>query len=73
MAESLLYKDEKDLIYEAIISKRNDSDNIQISFWADCGKFGTDEPLAEYNLTPKRLLEILNDRKDITDEEFELK
>ena len=32
---------------------------ISLEFSADCGKFGTDEALAGYTLTPERLLEIL--------------
>lgn len=67
---SLLYKDQKNLIYEATIKQRKDTDNITIEFHSDCGKFGTHESLAGYSLTPKRLLEILHDREDIKDKEL---
>lgn len=67
---SLLYKDHKDIIYEAHIKDRKVTDNIKLSFYNDGGKFGTHEMLAVYNLTPKRLLEILSDREDITESEF---
>ena len=43
---------------------------IVIDFWADCGKFGTDEMLDGYVLTPERLLQILQDRDDYTDDEL---
>jgi len=43
---------------------------IQIYFTSDCGKFGTDEMLDGYVLTPERLLQILQDRDDYTDNEL---
>ena len=43
---------------------------IQIDFTSDCGKFGTDEMLAGFVLTPERLLQILNEREDISDDEL---
>jgi hypothetical protein len=43
---------------------------IQIDFTSDCGKFGTDEMLDGYVLTPERLLQILQDRDDYTDDEL---
>ena len=35
---------------------------ICLLFSADCGKFGADETLDSYKLTPKRLLEILQNK-----------
>jgi hypothetical protein len=43
---------------------------IQIDFYSDCGKFGTDEAIAGYLLKPERLLQILKEREDITDDEL---
>lgn len=45
-------------------------EKISIEFFSDCGKHGTDEMLAGYILTPKRLLQILNEREDISDDEL---
>jgi hypothetical protein len=64
---SLLYKDRKDVITSVDIKEKDGK--IILDFSADCGKFGTDEMLDGYTLTPKRLLEILQSREDITDEE----
>jgi len=64
---SLLYKDSKDVTIEVCIALIEGK--IVLDFSSDCGKFGTDEMLDGYTLTPKRLLEILQDREDITDEE----
>ena len=64
---SLLYKDPKDVITSVRITKK-DKD---IGFWftADCGKHGTEEGLDEFTLTPERLLQILQEREDLTDDE----
>lgn len=46
---------------------------IILEFSSDCGKFGTDEPLAGYKFTPKRLLEIIqsfDDYNELKDEEY---
>jgi hypothetical protein len=65
---SLLYKSKEEQTTEVSIAITGKE--IFFDFYSDCGKFGTDEPLAGYKLTPKRLLEILQEREDITDEEF---
>jgi len=64
---SLLYKprEEQTTSVNVVQSK----DKISFSFSSDCGKFGTDEMLDSYTFTAKRLLQILQDREDITDEE----
>ena len=54
---SLLYKDKKDITHKVIV--KQDDGRINMLFEANCGKFGTDETLDEYNLTIKELLEIL--------------
>ena len=64
---SLLYKDSKDVTIGVCIALIEGK--IVLDFSSDCGKFGTDEMLDGYTLTPKRLLEILQEREDITDEE----
>jgi len=64
---SLLYKDSKDVTIEVCIALIEGK--IVLDFSSDCGKFGTDEMLDGYTLTPERLLEILQEREDITDEE----
>jgi len=65
---SLLYKDPKEVKTTCEIKQQDGK--IVIDFWADCGKFGTDEMLDGYILTPKRLLQILQDRDDYTDDEL---
>lgn len=66
----LLYKDIQELIYEASIKERKDTEDIEIDFYNDGGKFGAHEMLASFKLTPLRLLEILQDREDITEAEL---
>lgn len=65
---SLLYKPKEEQTIECDIKQENNK--IIIDFSSDCGKFGTDEMLAGYILTPDRLLRILNEREDITDDEL---
>jgi len=43
---------------------------MSVDFYRDCGKFGTEEALASFTLTADRLLQILQEREDITDEEL---
>ncbi len=66
---SLLYKpkEEQTLSCDIKIDKKG---KIIIDFSSDCGKFGTDEMLAGWVLTPERLLQILDEREDITDDEI---
>jgi hypothetical protein len=42
---------------------------VVIDFYSDCGKFGTEEALSSFVLTSERLLQILQEREDITDKE----
>ena len=65
---SLLYKDPKDV--KTTCKIKQEDGKIQIDFTSDCGKFGTDEMLDGYVLTPERLLQILQDRHDYTDDEL---
>ena len=65
---SLLYKSKEDQIIQVSIGLGKEK--ISIEFSSDCGKFGTDEMLAGWILTPKRLLQILSDREDIKDDEL---
>jgi hypothetical protein len=65
---SLLYKDRKDQTLSVEIKMIDGK--IQIEFSKDCGKFGTDEMIDGYLLSPERLLEILQDRNDFTDDEL---
>ena len=62
---SLLYKNKKDQTLTC-----NTYGKVHIDFWKDCGKFGTDEMLDQYKLTPERLLQILQDRDDYSDDEL---
>lgn len=64
---SLIYKDKKDITTS--VEVKLEDGKIGLEFYADCGKFGTDEQLDSYYLTPERLLEILQERDDITDNE----
>lgn len=63
----MLYKDKKDQTIEVDIKELDGK--INFLFSSDCGKFGTDEILDEYILTPERLLQILQERGDITEDE----
>ena len=65
---SLLYKDPKEV--KTTFEIKQEDGKIVIDFWADFGKFGTDEMLDGYVLTPERLLQILQDRDDYTDDEL---
>tara|TARA_R110000851_G_scaffold96589_2_gene209605 strand:+ start:468 stop:671 length:204 start_codon:yes stop_codon:yes gene_type:complete len=65
-----LYKEPKDVKITCDI--KQEDDKIILDFSADCGKFGTDEMLDGYALTAKRLLIILQDREDITDNENQI-
>lgn len=65
---SLLYKPENEQTTTVEIKQNNGF--VELDFWADCGKFGTDEPIAGWKLTPKRLLEILSNYNEFTEEEL---
>lgn len=64
-----LYKKEEDQTVSCEIKTFPDG-SIVLDFYSDCGKFGTDEMLAGYTLTAKRLLQILHDRDDYDDSEL---
>jgi hypothetical protein len=66
---SLLYKDPKDVKTSVKVETYIDG-KVKIIFHNNGGKHGTDEMLAIYKLTSERLLQILNDRDDITDDEI---
>jgi hypothetical protein len=55
---SLLYKKESELKYSVDVKTYPDG-KVILQFSADCGKFGTDEMLDEYEFTVKELLSIL--------------
>lgn len=65
---SFLYKpiEEQKLSYEIKVG----DGKIEINFYSDCGKFGCDEMLQGYILTPERLMKILSEREDLTDDEI---
>lgn len=65
---SLLYKKREELEYKVDIDQEDGI--IRFMFWANCGKHGTDEVLDGYNLSPKRLLDILQDRDDYQEHEL---
>ena len=65
---SLLYKSKKEQTLTCDIKQENNK--IIIDFSSDCGKFGTYEMLDGYTLTAKRLMQILQEREDITDDEM---
>ena len=66
---SLLYKDIKDQTITADIKYTCVNNTIHLEFYADCGKHGTSEALDSFKLTPERLLQILQEREDLTDDE----
>ena len=53
----MLYKDEKDIVYKVDVSEIDGK--VRLIFSCDGGKFGTDEILDMYELTPKELLKAL--------------
>lgn len=61
---STLYKNKEDVVYSVNIKDRSDDGKIDLGFSADCGKFGTDEGLDSFELTPLELLEILQKHFD---------
>ena len=63
---SLLYKDKTKVSVEI----KQIEGRVELNFSSDCGKFGTDEMLDGYKLTPERLLQILQDRNDYTEDEL---
>ena len=63
-----LYKKAEDQTLKVYIRKVDNS--VDISFSKDCGKHGTTEMIDGYRLTNERLLEILQDRDDYTDDEL---
>lgn len=65
---SLIYKDKKDVITSVEIENNNGI--IKLKFSKDCGKFGTNEIVDNYNLTPERLLEILQSYDDYKEHEM---
>lgn len=65
---SLLYKPKEEQTVSVSIVQGKEK--ISIEFSSDCGKFGTDEMLAGWILTPERLLQILSEREDIKDDEL---
>lgn len=71
-----LYKDKKDQTVTLDITSESPAiafettEKISLEFSSDCGKFGTDEMLAGYKLTPERLLEVLHAFDEYTDEEL---
>lgn len=64
----LLYKELEDVKVSVDIKQFNGK--LLIDFSADCGKFGTDESIAGFVLTPNRLLQILSERTDLSDSEL---
>lgn len=65
---SLLYKDKKDMT--TFVDIENCNGVVDLLFSKDSGKFGTNETLDQYKLTPERLLQILQDRDDYSDDEL---
>ena len=65
---SLLYKDKKDMT--TFVEIENINGVVKLEFTSDCGKFGTDEILDRYTLTPERLLEILQEHQNYTEDEL---
>lgn len=67
--KSLLYKPKEEQTISLNV-KQLPYKKIELLFQSDGGKFGTHEMLAEYKLTPKRLLQILQDRDDYSEDEI---
>ena len=65
---SLLYKPQKQ--QNTTVEIKQENGKVILDFYVDGGKHGTDEMLDGYKLTPARLLQILQDRKDYTETEL---
>jgi hypothetical protein len=68
---SLLYKPYEEQTTTMEVKTFSNDTLIVVHFYRDCGKFGMEEMLAGFTLTADRLLQILHERKDITDEELD--
>ena len=61
----------KDILDQEVTVEIDKIDGIlELDFYSDCGKFGTDELLDRYKLTPKRLLEILQNYENYKENEL---
>ncbi len=61
----------KDILDQEVTVEIDKIDGIlELDFYSDCGKFGTDELLDIYKLTPKRLLEILQNYENYKENEL---
>jgi len=67
----LLYKPKEEQTTTFEVKTFSNDTLMVVHFYKDCGKFGTEEMLAGYTLTADRLLQILHEREDLTDEELE--
>ncbi len=67
----LLYKPRGEQTTTMEIKSFSNDTLMVVNFYRDCGKFGTEEMLAGFTLTADRLLQILHEREDLTDEELE--
>ena len=64
----MIYKDILDQEVTVEIDKINGI--LELDFYSDCGKFGADELLDSYKLTPKRLLQILQKHEGYEESEL---
>lgn len=55
---SLLYKDNKDVVYDVQVNMES-KDTVNILISADCGKFGADEIIVESVVHISSLIEFL--------------
>jgi hypothetical protein len=67
---SLLYKDQKDIIYSVDVKTFPDG-KVKLHFSCDGGKHGTDETVDEYELTVLELLKILQANSEAEQAEHE--
>jgi hypothetical protein len=66
---SLLYKSKEKQTISVDVKTFPDG-KIELLFYSDCGKFGTDEILDSYKLKAERLLNILQERDDYSEDEL---
>lgn len=59
----MIYPEPEDVTTTVEMTTIN-KDLIRLDFSCDGGKFGTEESLAEFSITPEKLLEILNKNYD---------
>jgi hypothetical protein len=60
---SLLYKPKEEQVISVEFTHLTDK-NVLIEFSSDCGKFGTDEALCGFVISPELLMKLLKEKRE---------